>query len=159
MIMSMRVKLCGGVALTALALTAWRLISPSADGPLAGAPEPVAAPLLREGQGGAAAPNPVTPKQAEPTQNSSAEAQPAEPAADPTALNERALVGTKWEREGIGLEFGADGKLLMGGRERAKWRVEGRRIRLFRDTSGEEHWLDIVGNKLMWEGREIGRVR
>ena len=77
---------------------------------------------------------------------------------DPSALNERTLVGTKWERDGFGLEFGADGKLVIGGRERAKWRVEGSRIHLYRDTTGEEHWLDIAGNKLMWEGQEIGRV-
>ena len=77
---------------------------------------------------------------------------------DPSALNERTLVGTKWERDGFGLEFGADGKLVIGGRERAKWRIEGSRIHLYRDTTGEEHWLDIVGNKLMWEGQEIGRV-
>ena len=76
----------------------------------------------------------------------------------PSALNERTLVGTKWERDGFGLEFGADGKLVIGGRERAKWCVEGSRIHLYRDTTGEEHWLDIVGNKLMWEGQEIGRV-
>src|SRR5688572_14605458 len=53
-------------------------------------------------------------------------------------LNERTLVGTK--------------------RERAQWRVEGSRVRLYRDRTGEEHWLDIVGNKLMWKGQEIGRV-
>ena len=51
------------------------------------------------------------------------------------------------------------GKLLIAGSERAKWSVQGVRIRLYRDTTGEEHWLDIVGNKLMWEGREVGRVR
>jgi hypothetical protein len=60
---------------------------------------------------------------------------------------------------GFAIEFGADGKLLIGGRERAKWRLEGRRVRLYRDTTGEEHWLDIVGDKLMWEGQEIDRVR
>jgi hypothetical protein len=48
--------------------------------------------------------------------------------------------------------------LLIGGRERAQWRVEGSRIRLYRDTTGEEHWLDIVGDKLMWESQEIVRV-
>ena len=82
---------------------------------------------------------------------------PASPTAEPT-LNERTLVGTKWEREGFGIEFGADGKLLIGGRERARWRVEGSRIRLYRETTGEEHWLDIVGDRLLWEGKEIGRV-
>jgi len=77
---------------------------------------------------------------------------------DLPSLNERTLIGTKWERDGFGFEFGPGGKLLIGGRERATWRVEGRRVRLYRDTTGEEHWLDIVGARLMWQGREIGRI-
>ena len=48
--------------------------------------------------------------------------------------------------------------MRISGRERAQWRVEGLRVRLYRDTTGEEHWLDIVGNKLLWNGQEIGRV-
>jgi hypothetical protein len=109
----------------------------------------------------AAAPDSVAPapEKPAPTPSSSAERLAARPVPDANPLNERTLIGTKWEREGFGFEFGPDGKLLIGGRERAKWRVEGGRIRLYRDTTGEEHWLDIVGNKLMWEGQEIGRVR
>ena len=94
-----------------------------------------------------------------PSRSGSASSQSDKPTDDREALNERTLVGTKWEREGFGIEFGADGKLLIAGRERAKWQIAGGRIRLYRDATGEEHWLDIVGNTLKWEGREIGRVR
>ena len=85
------------------------------------------------------------------------ESRAAEAAAESKPLDQTTLVGTKWEREGFGFEFGAGGKLFIGGRERAQWRVEGSRIRLYRDATGEEHWLDIVGDKLVWEGREIAR--
>lgn len=163
--MSMRFKLISCVTLAAIALATWRFVSrpaesplgdasPVASGPATGRPPPVG---RREPF---AAPDSIPPLPAglDATRTNPAESRLAEPVADPNALNERTLVGTKWEREGFGIEFGADGKLMIGGRERAKWRVEGQRIRLYRDTTGEEHWLDIVGNKLMWEGQEIGRV-
>ena len=76
----------------------------------------------------------------------------------PIALNEQTLAGTKWGQGAFSLEFGHNGKLLMGGREHAQWQVQGSRIRLYRGATGEEHWLDIVGDKLMWEGQEISRV-
>ena len=91
-------------------------------------------------------------------QSGLAATQPAERHDEPDALTAQNLVGTKWEREGFGLEFGANGKLLIAGRERAQWRVEGQRVRLYRDATGEEHWLDIAGQKLLWNGQEIGRV-
>jgi len=73
------------------------------------------------------------------------------------ALNEGTLVGTRWQKDGVALEFGAEGRLLMGGRQRARWSVVGQRVRLYRDTTEEEHWLDIVGKSLFWQGQEIGR--
>ena len=121
-------------------------------GPATATPAPVKIPKS------VATPDPVPPRQGGPLHSNLAASQPVERRDDPNALTERTLVGTKWEREGLGLEFGADGKLLSGGRERANWRVEGQRVRLYRETTGEEHWLEIVGNKLMWEGQEIGRV-
>ena len=160
--MSMRAKLVSSAALAAVVLAAWRFLSPPAEVLLGNATQPAsetaestlppvetattAAELYR-----------VPPGQA-PAQGGPAQSQSADLGADPKALNEGTIVGTKWEREGFDLEFGTDGKLLIGGHERAKWRVEGPRIRLYRDTTGEEHWLDIVGNKLMWQGQEIGRV-
>jgi len=160
--MSMRAKLISSVVLAAIALATWRFVAPPTGVPRVEArkpaPDPAAAPAPQvetPEPAAALAPFPPAQEAPAPTQNSFAESQSV---VDPSALNERTLVGTKWERDGFGLEFGADGKLLIGGRERAKWRIEGSRIHLYRDTTGEEHWLDIVGKKLMWEGQEIGRV-
>ena len=162
----MRAKLTGIVALSALALAAWRFLSSTPQAPRVDAshqaPRPAGASRLPvKTPGFATARHPVPPVREKPVprQNGETESQPVEPIAQPEALNERALVGTEWEREGFSLEFGADGKLFIGGRERAKWSVEGQRVRLYRDTTGEEHWLDIVGDKLMWDGQEISRVR
>jgi len=164
--MSTRAKLAGVVVLAAAALATWRFLSSPAEAPrvdaVQRASEPAAAaPSLVETPEPAAGPHPLPPAKEEPApkQSGSAESPPAALVAEPNTLDERTLVGTKWERDGFGIEFGADGNLLIGGRQRAKWRVEGSRIRLYRDTTGEEHWLDIVGIKLMWEGQEIGRVR
>ena len=156
--MSTRAKLVSSAALAVVALAAWRFLSPQAEAPVGNATQPVseaadATPPPVETLATAAATDRVPPGR-EPAQRSPAASQ----RADPKALNERTLVGTKWEREGFGIEFGADGKLLIGGRERAKWRVEGLRICLYRDTTGEEHWLEIVGNRLMWQDQDIGRV-
>ena len=158
----MRSKLISSAVLTAIALATWRFVSPPTGVPRVEArkpaPDRAAAPAARfETPEPAAtlAHFPPAQESPAPTQSSFAESRSV---VDPSALNERTLVGTKWERDGFGLEFGADGKLVIGGRERAKWRVEGSRIHLYRDTTGEEHWLDIAGNKLMWEGQEIGRV-
>jgi hypothetical protein len=148
--MSPKARLFSWVVLAALALAAWKTMSPPGE---EAAREPLDAhtPPIDTTQ-------PIPTLDAAPRENGLAESHPAETLADSSPLNESTLVGTKWEREGFGFEFGEDGKLLIGGRERAQWRVEGSRIRLYRDTTGEEHWLDIVGDKLMWEGREIGRV-
>jgi hypothetical protein len=158
-IMSVRAKIINSAVLATLVLVAWRFTRQPAEAPLA--PSQPSAPHTAtaasppvESAGPAAAP-----EQTAATQTNRAESPLVESAAGPTALNERTLLGTKWERDRFAIEFGADGKLLIGGRERAQWRVEGSRVRLYRDTTGEEHWLDIVGNRLMWEGQEIGRVR
>ena len=159
--MSTRAKLIGSVAFALVALVAWRFYSPTTELPLVDTLPPAAE--LATGPVALVAPKPVAPVPArtvhnELMQRTPAASQPAPPVPDANALNERTLVGTRWQRGGFGLEFGADGKLLIGGRERARWRVEGPRIRLYRDATGEEHWLEIVGNKLMWEGQEIGRA-
>jgi hypothetical protein len=161
--MSVRAKLIGGVVLAAVALATWKFMTPRVELSFVGTPQAdpgpaTATPPPVKIHKAAAAPDPVPPMQEPPLQSNLTASQHAERRDDPNALTEQTLVGTKWEREGFGLEFGAAGKLLICGRERANWRVEGQRVRLYRDTTGEEHWLDIVGNKLMWEGQEIGRV-
>jgi hypothetical protein len=139
-----RVKLLGCVLLAAGVLAVGWFLSQPSRRPLQS--QAVAEPV----SGAPEQPTPALPPAADPRTSESA--------SDSEALTERTLVGTRWEREGFGIEFGAHGRLFIGGRERAQWRVEGRRVRLYRGTTGEEHWLDIVGNKLMWEGQQIGRV-
>jgi len=142
--MSRHAKFITGIVLVAVGLAVWRFMSEPAGVPLGtplSAETPESGSIVR-GQAS------MVSRLQRSTDH--------EPLTD--GLNERTLVGTKWERDGFGLEFGADGRLLIGGRERAQWRVEGSRVRLYRDRTGEEHWLDIVGNKLMWKGQEIGRV-
>jgi len=153
--MSVRTKLINSVVLVALVLAAWTFTRPPAEAPLV--PSHVAA--ARASSPPAEPAKPAAAPQPAATQTNRTESPQVESAADPEALNERTLVGTKWERERFAIEFGTDGKLLIGGRERAQWRVEGSRIRLYRAATGEEHWLDIASNRLMWEGQEIGRVR
>ena len=161
-IMSKRAKLIGSVVLAGVAVATWRFMSPSAEVAFVARPQTMpapagSAPTVKPPEA-VAAPARVPPPQDEPRQTSLVALQPAEHRNDSNSLTERTLVGTKWERDGFALEFGAAGKLLIGGRERAKWSVVGQRVRLYRDTTGEEHWLDIVGDKLMWNGQEIGRA-
>jgi|SRR5436190_22105578 len=163
--MSIRAKFFSGVVLTVLVVTTWIYMSrPTKEVAFAVTQQPLFDSAARiepttKPPVTLDVPGPHPPLQEEPQQSKSTESQPTERRDAPASLTERTLVGTKWEREGFGLEFGAAGKLLIGGRERANWSVEGQRVRLYRDTTGEEHWLDIVGNKLMWGGQEIGRVR
>src|SRR5207237_1225666 len=107
--MSMRAKLASSAALAAVALVAWRFLSPPGEPPLGNAPQSASetadATLPRlETAPTPAAPHPVVPGQ-DPLQSSPAASQRDGPDADPYALNERTLVGTKWEREGFGIEF------------------------------------------------------
>ncbi len=156
--MSVRAKFIYSVVLVALVLVAWTFTRPPAGAPFVPSQSPASpaasasSPPVEPSEPAAA------PKKLAATQTNGTESPLVELAGTET-LNERTLIGTKWERERFAIEFGADGKLLIGGRERAQWRVEGSRIRLYHDTTGEEHWLDIVSNRLMWEGQEIGRVR
>ena len=73
-------------------------------------------------------------------------------------LDTQTLEGTTWGREGFELEFAPGGELRIGGRERARWQVLGNRIRLY-DQRGEEHWLEIAGGRITWNGEEVGRIR
>jgi hypothetical protein len=156
--MNTRTKLLGAIAFAVFALATWLtwfqakapLLQSSALRQTQPETEPAVAVPPAAGTSGAVA-TPARPRNL-------TEPQPPQPIPNANELNENTLPGTRWERDGFGLQFGAGGKLLISGRERAKWRVEGRRIRLYHDTTGEEHWLDIVGDKLLWEGQEIGRV-
>lgn len=111
-------------------------------------------------------PDPVvdTPAPPEPERPSAVAAEPlAEPApadpevADPPGkLTARTLAGTRWEQGVINTKFHPDGTWEMNGRVCAKWEVVGDRVRIF-DGSGEEYYLDIVGDSLEFKGQKIAR--
>jgi len=82
---------------------------------------------------------------------------PAEPPAEPATLTAESLAGTKWEQGPVNMKFLPDGRWEMNGRICAKWEVEGNRIRIF-DDNGEEHFVDIEGDTLTFNGQEIARV-
>jgi hypothetical protein len=105
---------------------------------------------------------------AEPAPEPTAEAAPAE--APKEALNARTLAGSKWKpafptdpnqgmMQGAKLvvEFAPDGTWRINDQVRAKWTVEGKRVKIF-DDKGEVHYMDIEGNKLMFQGEEIQRA-
>jgi hypothetical protein len=145
----------GSVVAVVVLLAAWKFASSPASSPVAQPPQHVPAAIATARE---PVPEPAAPAKTVSTPSNEITPLAAGLPAETNGLNERTLVGTKWQRDGFALEFGADGKLLIGGRDRAQWRIEGSRLRLYRDDTGEEHWLDIVGDKLQWEGQEIGRV-
>lgn len=75
------------------------------------------------------------------------------------AINEQTIVGTEWGDAKFKLEFGPQGKLIIGGNVRANWRIEGDRIKLYSNDGREVHWLDIEGNRLTWNGEPVGRFK
>lgn len=55
-------------------------------------------------------------------------------------------------------EFAPNGEWKVNGKVRAKWTIEGGRVKMY-DDKGETHYLDIADNKLMLEGQEIKVTR
>jgi hypothetical protein len=108
---------------------------PQAETP---APAPVA------GQPDPAEQSPVAPQAA------------AAPAAD-VPITAETLRNTTWEKGDFRVDLAADGSVYFGGIKRAKWMVEGDRVKLYNDNSDEVHYFDIKGSKLFWEGEEIGK--
>ena len=126
--------------------------------PIVEPPEPAPAPVEEPA---AAVEEPPAPEQP-------AEVAPAEPPKEP--LNARTLAGTKWKPDfptgkqevnmtppKVEVEFAPDGTWRINNQVRAKWTVEGKRVKIF-DDKGEVHYLDIEGDKLMFEGKEIQRA-
>ena len=147
--MKIRARIIGCLVLVTIALATWRYSSPPAQVSAVGLGKTGDAAIGRQ---------PTQPFTEAKRNSSAPPVQTPERGDGSIALDERTLVGTKWARDGFALEFGPAGRLLIGGRERAQWRIEGRRVRLYRDATGEEHWLDIAGTKLLWNGQEIGRI-
>ena len=142
--------------------------------PAATAPAPEPAPVTPIVEQPAPAPAPAEQPAAavEQPPAESAPEQPLEVAQAETPkepLNARTLAGTKWkpafptENQGmiqdkkVEVEFAPDGTWRINDQPRAKWTVEGKRVKIFNDK-GEVHYLDIVGDKLMFEGEEIERA-
>lgn len=87
-------------------------------------------------------------------------AAPAEtPAPEPERplLTAETLQGTSWEDGRISMAFLPDGRWQMNGRVCAKWEVLGDKVRIF-DDKGEEHFVDIVGDSLAFNGKKIAKA-
>lgn len=157
--------LIGAVVVVAVVvgLLIWRALGTSTAKTPVEAPPPVQKP----------APAPVPPPPPEPQAAPEPEPSPV-PVADPTPapppvsssgvaptpayLNQETLTGTKWKDGPMEMELAPNGEWKVAGRTRAKWKVEGKRVKIY-DDKGEEHFLDIVGNKLMFEGKEVSRMQ
>jgi hypothetical protein len=81
---------------------------------------------------------------------------PPEDIVQPESLTAETLAGTTWEDGLVIVNFLPDGRWEMNGRICAKWEVEGSRVRIY-DDKGEEHFVDIVANKLAFERKTIAR--
>ena len=109
---------------------------------------------------------PIAPPQPEPKAEAPAAVpvQELEPALEapkaftrPYKLTAKTLAGTKWKGGIVEVAFLPDGRWQMNGRICAKWAVEGNRVRIY-DGEGEEHFLDIDGDSLTFNGEKIGRM-
>ena len=86
-----------------------------------------------------------------------AAADPPEDLAQPESLTAETLAGTTWQDGMVIVNFLPDGRWEMNGRICAKWEVEGSRVRIY-DDKGEEHFVDIVGDNLEFEGKIIAKT-
>jgi hypothetical protein len=87
-----------------------------------------------------------------------AEAKAAEPVAAANTLTAETLAGTSWQDGQINVAFLPDGRWQMNGRICAKWEVSGDKVRIY-DDKGEEHFVDIVGDSLAFNGQIIGKAK
>ena len=69
-------------------------------------------------------------------------------------ITAESLTGCKYKQGQLEIEFAPDNRWLVNGKERAKWEIVGTRVRMY-DDKGEEHWVDIEGDKLIFEGQRV----
>lgn len=139
---------------------------------------PAPAPMTPIVEAPAPAPPPVEPPVAAVQEPAAEPAPPPEPTVEVAQadtpkepLNARTLAGTKWlpdfpqqanqgmmRGKKLEIEFAPDGTWRVNDNVRAKWTVEGKRVKIF-DDKGEVHYLDIEGDKLMFEGKEVSRAQ
>lgn len=144
----------------AIGLFVWNMRPTDQQGEAA--PSPEAGPGITNVRSGAA--EPVAP--AEAPEPETAE-EPQAPAPAPTdesavatgALTAERLRGTEWEQGKVKSEFLPDGRWSMNGRICARWEVLGDKVRIYDDEKNEEHFLDIVGDTLEFNGKKLGRLK
>lgn len=57
------------------------------------------------------------------------------------------------------IEYAPNGVWKVNGNARAQWTIEGNRVKVYKDGTDEVHYIDIVGNKLVYEGKEVAMTR
>ncbi|MBN2133298.1 MAG: hypothetical protein JW741_27615 [Sedimentisphaerales bacterium] len=57
------------------------------------------------------------------------------------------------------IEYAPNGEWKINGIVRAKWTIEGSRVKIYRDDTDEVHYIDIVGNSLVYQGNEVNMTR
>ncbi|MBI4559717.1 MAG: hypothetical protein HY706_19175 [Candidatus Hydrogenedentes bacterium] len=103
-------------------------------------------------------PEPVVEIPAAPELKTEEASKPPDPPAPAAYLTAASLAGTQWEQDVIWMQFLPDGRWAMNGRVCAKWEVVGSRVRIY-DDKGEEHFLDIVGYGLEFNGEKITKAK
>ncbi|MFA6241588.1 MAG: hypothetical protein WC655_11690 [Candidatus Hydrogenedentales bacterium] len=59
----------------------------------------------------------------------------------------------------ITIEYARNGEWKVNGNVRAKWTIEGDKVKIYKDGTDEVHYIDIVNNKLVYNGKEIAMTR
>ncbi|MBX7257486.1 MAG: hypothetical protein K1Y02_14075 [Candidatus Hydrogenedentes bacterium] len=57
------------------------------------------------------------------------------------------------------IEYARNGVWKVNGNDRAKWTIEGNRVKIYKDGTDEVHYVDIVENKLVYNGKTIKMTR
>ncbi|HOD49992.1 MAG TPA: lipocalin family protein [Candidatus Hydrogenedentes bacterium] len=57
------------------------------------------------------------------------------------------------------IEYGANGEWKMNGNVRAKWTIEGDKVKIYKDGTDEVHYIEIINNKLVYNGKVLKMTR
>jgi hypothetical protein len=64
----------------------------------------------------------------------------------------------KFQNADITIEYAPNGEWKVNGNVRAKWTIEGNKVKIY-DDKGEVHYIDIVNNKLVYNGKDVKMTR
>lgn len=78
-------------------------------------------------------------------------------AAEGVALNAQTIVGSKWKYQAFEFDFEPDGALKVNGQIPGKWSIEGNKLKV--SAMSNEYVVDIQGSKLVFEGKDLQRVK